>query len=197
MWATFLRGRFNLPGRDTQSIMPTFGFLAARKIQVQVLRCIVRRGFIGFLVARKIHAQVRRIPGQRAFIGLIAASKIQAQIRRFLASLHRARSKSKCESTLHTIIKQLAASEHNGAGIGLKVLSVSTRLCVQSKHHQKLREYCSTIAIQSAWRMKRTRIYFLQLRSELMKDEIKGLIQIQKIWRGYTVRAHQGLTIGL
>jgi hypothetical protein len=40
--------------------------------------------------------------------------------------------------------------------------------------------------------MKRERIYFVQLRNELMKDEIKGLIQIQKVWRGYDVRA-QGL----
>jgi hypothetical protein len=54
--------------------------------------------------------------------------------------------------------------------------------------HEKLKEYCGAILMQSIFRRKLARMRFVTLRAHVKADDIEAALRVQSLWRGILLR---------
>mmetsp|Transcript_7630 Transcript_7630/g.15671 ORF Transcript_7630/g.15671 Transcript_7630/m.15671 type:complete len:1781 (+) Transcript_7630:812-6154(+) len=187
-------------------------YRASSKIQAQWRGRTIRKAYVAYIAARKMQAATRRFLAFRMFVKNLAAMKLQAIWRMHVVREYFAMTNAsiciqkywRCfEATRN--LKQLYAARQiqsswrcywlQSAFIFYKASrKIQTRWrtysCSARYQHmlQQIREYCAATSIQSAWRMKSTRLDFIDLREDLLSDKIDAAIKVQKVWRGMQVR---------
>jgi IQ calmodulin-binding motif len=165
-------------------------FLAARRIQT-TWRCkAISYSYKVYISARRIQAFWRCKATASAYRGYISARKIQV----FWRAKHALRT-----YTAYIAARRIQTFWRGKDAERAYIEYISTRRIqnawrskmarnVYAILRQKLKEYCAILLMQSLFRRKIARLYFIDLRSYLMVYEIRAATRIQQVWRGYFIR---------
>lgn len=188
-------------------------FVFARRIQTKYRGWRIRQGYTVFIAARKIQALARGWRVHKAYTLFIAARKIQSAARMHrvrvaytvFISARKIQTFWRSKSTAYAFKVYLAsrtiqaawraavvrhAYRHFGAARCIQTMFRCVRARVNSYHlRQRLKEYCAAILIQSCIRRKSARMAFVAYRNVEMAEEIKAVVVVQRVWRGFVTRS--------
>jgi hypothetical protein len=143
-------------------------FMSARTIQSVVRGSGMRHAYRVYIASRRIQAAARGRRIRLAYVLFIAARKIQAVWR---GSVVR---------TAYTYYLAARRIQNNW-----RWAKARRAYCTM---HQRLKEYCAAILMQSIFRRRLARMHFVTLRGHVMADDIRAAIQVQSLWRGLLLR---------